>query len=91
MGLASDLVDVASALPAITFHFGHSLQQIDLAGHRAVLEGSAGPVEARYDLMVAADGANSTARNLLQVWALSVLSVAFTGTTVEVTERHMNW
>lgn len=67
VGLASDLVDVASALPAITFHFGHSLQQIDLAGHRAVLEGAAGRVEARYDLMVAADGANSTARSLLQV------------------------
>ena len=67
VGLAADLVDVASALPAITFHFGHSLQQIDLAGHRAVLEGAAGRVEAQYDLMVAADGANSTARSLLQV------------------------
>ncbi|KAK9820642.1 hypothetical protein WJX81_004134 [Elliptochloris bilobata] len=75
VGLASDLVDVASAQPGITFHFGHSLQQIDFARQAAVLEGEGGRVEARYDLLVAADGANSTARGLLQA-ADPELSVA---------------
>jgi len=67
VGLASDLVDVASAVPAISFHFGHSLQQLNMADHRAVLQSQSGSVEAKFDLLVAADGANSTARNLLQV------------------------
>ncbi len=67
VGLASDLVDVASAVPAISFHFGHSLQQLNMAEHRAVLQSQSGSVEAKFDLLVAADGANSTARSLLQV------------------------
>ncbi len=66
MGLAADLVDVASEVPAISFHFGHSLREIDAASSTAVLDGPDGRAEAPYDLLVAADGANSTARGLLQ-------------------------
>jgi len=66
VGLAADLVDVASEVPAISFHFGHSLREIDAASSTAVLDGPDGRAEAPYDLLVAADGANSTARGLLQ-------------------------
>ncbi|BDA50935.1 Kynurenine 3-monooxygenase [Coccomyxa sp. Obi] len=68
--LASDLIDEALRLQGdrIRFHFGRQLQGIDLENQVATFcdAGGTKQLQATYDLLIGADGARSTVRDILQ-------------------------